>query len=745
MMNKKTEFRKNFENFCRIFNDERSFIIPLTNVNMKSAEDLRNDGKLIIEKAAILTRINYMIHAQKIFSIDELSACFRDVKSVNIAQSLRMFTRPNHKDRYSQVIQYFVENPTIFAQVIYFNFVYNIKDNEDYNNLVDDKKFFCYSTIPAMYLFFLTKEMQSSALSFITNLFKLHFYLHSPHFGKSHQFLKDIIFCFFVSTNPSNFFNTSILPIIASFFLYIDEVKFEYSKSLNRSLYWTKIITFVTKILERMKNSTSLLPETAKLLISTIIDICGDNTTLKYELIINSLICRYMKCYVDTPTDLVLNDSVTVIQCICGLPTLLSEETRFLIKEMKFEIEEFIDSMKLKTQINESVTKAIKYAGCMTLITSRDLSLIYKYTDFFKKCITKSNKKEESEKICSILNGIDPPAKNNDSEYFQLRVSSTENRFEHEKSLPTAPYDEIIDLINTINLSDIQFETAEELQQQLFRFCSFQLNSSIKQKITTEVLSNTKQAIFNIRTNHNKLVELSDSLSSALFVISNEIKKFEDQYSLIINVVIKRMIIPALIDQYPCEFLFNHRDIFSPCNSYDRLIETVNKRIGYLNVTKENEARLNKSFFEDFIDQIDIAFNFQLKVKTDQVSNLLAKFVKMNSGILSSVGNQRQKLIKRASNHFQFIKTYYKISFNLRMALSATNLISLLPDDALLLAIAMSENPAIFSFIYFTNSYLKDERIANVILTPDEKILLNKLRKACQYLRDGNYRAISIV
>lgn len=744
-MNIKSEFRRNFENFCRIFNGERSFIIPLTNVNKKSAEDLRNEGKCLIEKASLLSRIYYITHSPRNFNADELSTCFRSIKVINVAQSLRLFSRPNHKDRYSQVIQYFIEHPTIFAQLIYFNFVYNISNNDDFLNLVDDRIFFCYSTFPSIYLFFLTKEMQNNALSFIKSLFQLHFYLHSPNLGKSHQFIKDIIFSFFISTNPSNFFNTSILPILGDNCLFIEDVKFSYSKSLNRSLYWSKIVTFVSKVLERMKSSSSLLPEKAKVLIIAIYDVCDKYTLLKYELIVDSLVCRYIKCYVESSTNLVLNDSIKVIQCMCGLPTLLSEETQFIIKSMNYNIDSFIDSLKSRTKIDESITQAVKYAGCVTLITSRDLSLIYRYTEFFIKYINKDNMNQETEKTCKILNGIDIPNKDSDDQYIMLRTSSFENQSETEKPLPIAPYDEIIDLINTIDLSKIPFETADELQQQLFNYCTLYLKPSMKQRITTDVLNNTKQVLLNIQENHQKQRKLSDSFSSALFVISNEIKKYDDHYSNVINIVLKRMIIPALIDQYPCDFLFNHKDIFSPCSSYDRLIETVDKRIYSLNVSKENETRLIKSFFEDFIDQIDIAFNFQKKVKVNQISNLIQKFLKMNLNALSSVGNQRQKLIKRSSQLFKCILSSHKISFNLSMALSATNLISLLPDDALLLAIAISENPEIFGFIYFTNSYLKDERIANVILTQEEKQLLNKLRKSCQYIRDGNYHSISLV
>ncbi|OHT10326.1 hypothetical protein TRFO_20463 [Tritrichomonas foetus] len=736
----KSEFRQNFEAFCRIFNGERSYIIPLINVNSKTAEELREEGKIFISHAARLNRINYITQSQRAFSIEELSLCFRDIKSLSIGQSLKLFERPNHKDRYSNMLQYLSERPTIFAQIAYFYLVQNDRYNSNYFKIEDDHKFFCFSTFPSIFMFFTTKLAQDLALKFIESLFQLHFYLHSPSFSKQHNFLKDFLFSFFISTNPCQFFESSILPIIATSCSFIEDRKFMYTKTLCRSPYWIQVIHFVDKMIERMETSVSLLPEVSRLLISTLLKICEPYPNLKYELIIDSLFCQYILNYVESPEDLLLNDSVSVLRCLCGLPNLLDDEISELVFKSNIKIGPFIEKLELKREIDNSLTTAMSMSDCTSLITSRDLTLIYSAVFLFSKYCDKNT----DEGLTQLLTGISIPKNVNDHDFIQIKSIKSTSSLNQVKMLSTAPYDEIIDIFNSIDLSQINYSTPEELQKQIFMLCSIYLKSQTKQKITTDILTSTNQILANVTQNHQMLKSLSNDLSSALFVITNEKEKYQRQYSFQINILIRKFIIPTLIDHYPNDFLYDHKDIFSPCDSYNRLIDTVTKRINSLRITPENELRLKKSFFLDFIDQIDVAFSFQSKIKTEQTSLRLSEFLIMNSQCVTCLSPQKQKIISAAAVQFQFIKNVHKISFNLLMALKAASIISMLPDNAITIAIAMSGNVDIFGFMYFTNSYFKDERIANVLMTKKEQELLNKIRKSCQYLRDGSFQKITL-
>lgn len=737
----KTKFRQDFEDFCRLFNAEKSFIMPLTNVNIKTTEDLNNSLQKFIEKATLLSRVHYMTQSQRNFNIEELTTCFQNVKCLTVAQSLRIFARPNHKDRYSQIIQYLIEHPTVFAQIVYFNLVH--VDPNGSTKPIDDQKFFCYSTIPAMYLFFLTQKMQKQSQLFVESLFQLHFYLHQPIFSTRHNFLKDIIFSIFVSTNPANFFTTSILPILPTIFQLVEEYKFTYSPTLNRSVYWAQVVKFISRMFPRMEQSVIILPNSAKLLINSIIKVCEPYPkTVLNELVFDTLINRYILSYFDFGVEHVLEDITSVIRCISKLPTVLSDETILLADAANINTDRFINLIKQHSDSDGSLTEAMKYANCSTLVTSRDLSLVYRFLDFFMQF--KEGDTEESKSLDRYLSGISLPIADTDTEYLQLRISILETALDKIKMLPTAPFDEVIDIINTVDITKMEFSTPEELQTDIYRYCQVYLKPGLSQKITIDALNQTEKIIQNIQNNHAKLKDLSNSIASALFVILQQLEKYQEQYEFIINIVMKKKMIPSLIAQYPRDFLYNHQDLFSAENSINRLITTANNRMALLKVTKENEARLMKSFFEIFIDQIDIAFNFQFKVKTNQILSLLRRFLELNSKIISNLHGQKQKLIRRSSSLFQNIHEFQKISTNLAMALSAVSIISQFPDDMLLVAIAQSDNPAIFSFVYFTNKYLNDERIAHVMLTEADKVLIDKLRKACQYLREGNYHTITL-
>ena len=751
----KSKFREDFEAFYKIFNEERSCIIPLLNIKNKAIEELREEGKRLIEKIAILTRIYYITQTKREFEIDELLFCFKNIQISSISQSLRLFQRPNHKDRYLYIIQFCTKNPTILAQIVYFYFCRYIENDINYTKKIDDQYFFCFSTFPSIFTYFITKNMQNNALKFVESLFQLHFFLQIPQFPFHHEFLYDITFSFFLQTNPACFFDSSILPIICNSWSFIEDRIFTYTNTLCRAPYWTQVIYFVKAVIERMKNLTSLLPQSAKLLISNLLNIAKDYESscpnLKYQLIVNNLICRYMVSYVESPEVLLLRDSVTIIKSVCNLPVLLDNEAKSLVINTNIDIDDFINSLCSNTVIDD-ISEAVTLAECSSYLTTRDLKILYDMIAHFQKYIDKNDntasneeKKDKTinDELSRLLNGVSRPLKITEVDFISLNLNDLVPFNNQIKLLSLAPYEEIIDLFNSFDLSKVDYSTPEELQQAIFKFSSIYLTPQIQQKITKEALCQTSHVVENVTSNHRMLEELSNKLASSLYFILNEYQKYNKQYTFMISIIANKFMIPQLIEKHPNDFLYNHKDIFSPRDSYDRLIAAVTSRINSLNISDENANKLKKTFFYEFIDQIDNAFSFQLKVKNVQTSQLLSNYVHINSTFFSKLPMQKQKQINKSAMKFQYIKKTHKISFNLITALQAASIVSIFPDEALLLAISLSGNNDIFNFIYFVNSYFQDQRIADVILAKDEQNLLSKIQKGCQFLKDGKFTPIT--
>ena len=93
----KSEFQRNFETFCHVFQNERRAVVPLVSINNKTLEEIRKVGSQLIEGAVFLTRMNYLTHSRKAFDIEDYVLCLKEFSSLSISDSLRLFQKPNHK------------------------------------------------------------------------------------------------------------------------------------------------------------------------------------------------------------------------------------------------------------------------------------------------------------------------------------------------------------------------------------------------------------------------------------------------------------------------------------------------------------------------------------------------------------------------------------------------------------------------------------------------------------------------
>ena len=145
------DFEQEFKSFYGFFSDEKSIITSSLSINTKLANEMQVKGQNLIEKHRLLSQIYYLTEASRVFTLEELTFPLREFKTLSIASSLRIFQRPNHKDRFSHMIYFLVSNPTYLAQIVYFMMLkvetINVKNNSEENQFrftKDDIEFFCY-------------------------------------------------------------------------------------------------------------------------------------------------------------------------------------------------------------------------------------------------------------------------------------------------------------------------------------------------------------------------------------------------------------------------------------------------------------------------------------------------------------------------------------------------------------------------------------------------------------------------
>jgi hypothetical protein len=176
--------------------------------------------------------------------------------------------------------------------------------------------------------------------------------------------------------------------------------------------------------------------------------------------------------------------------------------------------------------------------------------------------------------------------------------------------------------------------------------------------------------------------------------------------------------------------MFQHGDVFRPEAAYDRIIQKVGRRIRELKLPPDNEHIVRRAFFLDFIDQIDIAGDFQKLVKVGVVQEKLSGLCHMNSQAVLQLTLQKRELISRAATAFQWVHSRNTISYNLSMAIHAINLLAMFPNTAIMMAVAMSGNAEVPSFVSFARRYLRDPKVKDVIMTQHEQALIERLKQA---------------
>ena len=722
-------FQATFEQFRRDFAEQRSFIVPSLSVNTNGVTELKTEARNLIGHQYDICRIAYIFESGRGFTIPEIVFPLKGAKPVAIAASLRLFARPNHKDRFTHLIHFLVKNPEVFAQTTYFSLVQTEKfePGSTFEMREDDRCFFCFSTFPSAFLFFLTMSDCLNGIKYIESLFKLHFHLHGFVFEPVHRFLKDLVFSFFFASNPGRFFENAFEPLIPSARDFTEDREFHYSgQPVSRRGYWFQIALFTRKMVERMQSCACLLSDNARILIAKLKELAPNFANLKYIAVIESCICRYLDKYVDCPFSEVNRSVSKVLLCACPMNHLLKDVISPVLEQVPINVDGLIEALATNREMSSDINDAIDMAGRCTIITSRDLSLLFKMVDRINEFLPATQTKA----FQGALAGIMAPKVINDTDLISLRVWLCDSSLDDISLENTQPYDEILDLMDTIDIAKMNYKSEQELRQLIIDNCELFTTPFIEQKLSVSTLEDTSQALANVRSNLHTLQQLSQRIFAALFATENERDRSLEQLKNLATIHAKANIMPALVEHHSHELIFTHNDIFEPCECYDRLIKAVNHHIGELDVASYCVPILQKCFFLDFIDQIDIAFDFQSKVKTNKLPAQFSSFCQRGKDHFQSLSKQRKQAMSRAANAFQWVKRTNRVGYNLNIVFKALRMASMFPDDSLPLVLAISGNPDIVCFLYFAAKYFSDKRIADVIMTPVEQDLISKMRKA---------------
>lgn len=723
-----------FEDFRTRFSKERSLIVAINSVNSKTNSDLKQEYSDLINSQCLLTRLHYLANSNKYFELDDISLPLRGIKPINVAASLKVFQKPNHKDRYAYLMFFLREKPDLFSQMLYFNLVSSTTN-------ADDSVFFIFCTFPAIYSYFATYKDQISAIMLLKNLFELHIKIHGSNVSISHSFLSNMVFSFFLSTNPGHFFSVVLKPLLRDFKDNVNDQYLLYKKdgtSLIRIDYWHQCMNFADKMIKRMTACSTLLPEPARHLFYVLSTLNGDTGGFWDYYAFDSLICKYLESDLFSEESDMMKDIVNVIRYSYPAQFWSSSLSLFVPKKhngSSLSIIPFLEAIQVKSldvsNSVDSLSNAISICDRVSLFSPRDLNLLYTFTSKYLDVAFR----DKNTQLIDILSGIMAPTSTEDNKLVSLKTWLAETTRSGVELIPTKTFDDIIDGLQIVDCSKLLYKNGPELANSALSYCGGLMHWMQRLRIQTNINTITsdvlESAFSSVSENKKSLDGLSESLFSALYFLSTERKRNDTQALRIVNILVLKWFLPVLETKYPRDFDFASNDIFDTPTALQKVANALKKHILTMNLPKAHEIMVAKAFFGKYFDQLDAAFNFQKISVTKNVEFIMTKYVESCTSMIEN----HLALANKATALFRQVKGSSRPMTNLGLVIDGMKLLKKCKEEEIKLTICQSKNIGLFGFHNFYRKYIREKTIESFMFDAEESYLINMFHEIALKLR----------
>ena len=721
-----SEFHEKFEKFREDFSKERGLIMAINSVNSKSNSDLKKLYLEYLNSLCLSNRLHYAAFSTEDFSINSLQFILKGITPLSIAQSQKIFAKPNHKDKYAYLIYWLTNNTEIFSQIVYFYLVSS-------ETSLSDKEFFIFNTFPAIFSSFTTFEDQENAVNFLQNLFELHFELHGQNFSYQHKFLSDLCLSFFITTNPGHFFGVVLKPLLREFISKAKHSMLMYKKKngkLVRAMYYDVCIAFAQKLLTRMISCITLLPDSARYFLTKISRSCGDQKCME-AFLFDSTICEYLKNNLLNDEYIVLSDVCEVIKTIFPqsfMPSKIYNEIKELCEISSIgDLSMFFNSLKLEeiVKTDDYISMAVSMCEKAFLYSPKDLQLIYNMTSIFVKEIEKD---EAIQQLNDAINAVASLLLSDDDKVILIKLWGGSNQREKLELKPTKTYDDIIDGLSMIDGNNMNYKTGQQLADSAILYSGCFMDSMQKLRISTTVetitIDTLDNALNSVVENEQKINHLSQLLFSAIYFITTD-KKIHDEQSLReMNRLVLLKFLPLMKSLYPKEFDFSLNDIFQAKDNLKLVFAALDGIIKPMGFPPPHELMISRALFGEYFDTLEKVLMFQNTSVTKTTETILQNYNKQNGSIINSLSNTHLNLLKQAKDLFSLVNQNNPPTRNLGLVIDGMRLLKNFNTDIISLSIAQTENRALIGFNTFIRSYISDSKIQVVMFDNDELNLI---------------------
>jgi hypothetical protein len=680
---------------CRVH--DTNSIATLINTGTLSA--IRSESQSLLMSCAFLSRFHYLTHITDRIPLEEALLPLQGLEVLGLVDSIHLFERPGHKDRFCHLIDHLTGTPELFAEILYFALVTpdvsleGIFEAADLLS-VDDRARLIFGTIPALYNFLLADVDINRGLSLVRSLLSLHCCLHDFEFSASHRFLNDIVFSLFLSTNPGRFFEVAVHPLMINLLpAHLAGKETQYNKAtstLVRGDYLAYLVKFCEELLRRMREYVGLLPASALALIHCIAGIDGGQFPVKHLFVFEDMFLAYIRKYVPLASPDIVQDVVQVLHCYypqSWYPSRLFARVHALFsKDGKSAMDGFFESLIARTSDDDDdLTPALAYHGRIGLFTGRDLSLLYRIVKYFLGFAPP----DPLETLVEMISGVAPPQSLDDDKFCALLAWNSCPEKAQPELTDIRAVEDLIELFNVVPVPQLSFATPAELVSQLVRHSGPFLEASqcLAIEAHPELLEQRHNWLVAFRENRNVLDAFGSTLETHLYRVLAKVSQNRAQIARLREIHIEQMVLPALFERHS-ELAYKRVDLRGKRSSLARIRDALNSRLAQLQFTPDAIAATQRMYYEEFVGHIHAAF------RVGGNSRIFASYAHERGAFVATLPPENQREIDSATSLFRDITSEAGIRVALTLIVRAMLEIPRLNDQCIAHAIAVSGNQA---------------------------------------------------
>jgi hypothetical protein len=539
---------------------------------------------------------------------------------------------------------------------------------------------------------------QTAAIQFFDAIFQFHVQVHGRNFGQPHRFLSDLVFSFFLCANPGPYFEAAIVamrPIVRD----APEWRLKYGmvddNRLIRREYWMHCHEAAGELVNSMRSCADLLPVSVRILL-TLLGALGLG-----DFAIDGTFCRFL-------THELLTEEAHDIRDVC----------------IAIDSGAIIDAFTIEPGAYDPLAISVYPVDAASLFSPRDLQVVFNAVSLFIKFCDATAAQDVEAKAFS---GLTPPTHESEDEICLLNNWKREKSSERPVEKPPPDFGDLIDCLTTIDFRKLNYATPQDLASSALRYCSQSLNWYQRLLVghTSEIADRLVPAVETSHLYRQDLKRISSRLFRTLFVVTSSRQQRTSHSLQLLQLLMRRRIVPLLYEMYPAEFDFTAASIFAAKKTLKRVFKAILTRIVSLELPPAHNLLLQKVIMTTYMDQLERMFDFQVGVTNEEVdATLLRNFMKIPTKFTFS--KFQDAMISRAADIFGQVRMAAPPSVNLQLVLTGMGLMNGFQDEAIKRAVCLARTPSLFSFSVFWRTYVTNPKMISTMLSRGEIALIQK-------------------